>query len=207
MARYTGSVCKLCRREGEKLFLKGSRCLSDKCALQRRSYAPGQHGRRRQKPSSYRTQLREKQKIKRAYCVLEKQFRNTFDDAVRMKGQSGENLLVLLERRLDNVVYRCGFTESRKQSRQLIRHGHFWVNGHKVNIPSYRIKTGDIITVKEKSKNILPIQAALSSGVVTAASWLEVDKNTLTATVVRLPNREDVTIPAQELLVVELYSK
>ncbi|MFC1851399.1 30S ribosomal protein S4 [candidate division CSSED10-310 bacterium] len=207
MARYTGSVCKICRREGEKMFLKGTRCLSDKCSFQRRSYPPGQHGRKRQKPSSYRTQLREKQKIRKSYNLLEKQFRLTFQDAVQSKGKTGDNLLILLERRLDNVVYRSGFTESRNQARQLIRHGHFQVNGAKVNIPSYRVRIGEKISVREKSKEIVPIQAAISSGNAVVPSWLEVDNTAIISTIVRLPMREDVTVPAQELLVVELYSK
>lgn len=207
MARYTGSVCKLCRREGEKLFLKGSRCFADKCSFQRRSYAPGQHGRTRIKPSPYRTQLREKQKIKRTYHLLEKQFRLTFEKAVRLKGQTGENLLILLERRLDNVVFRCGFAESRKQARQLIRHGHFCINGRKMNVPSYSVKVNEEVSIKEKSRNILPIQAAISSGNTVVPEWLNADSEAFKITVSRMPNREDITIPAQELLVVELYSK
>ncbi|MBN2382168.1 30S ribosomal protein S4 [bacterium] len=207
MARYIDSVCKLCRREGEKLFLKGARCLSDKCSLQRRSYAPGQHGRNRIKPSSYRTQLREKQKIKRVYHLLEKQFRLTFEDALRIKGQTGANLLILLERRLDNVIYRCGFTESRKQARQLIRHGHFLINGKKVTIPSYRVRTNEEITIREKSRTIVPVQAAISAGHSVVPDWLHVEPEAFKCIVSRIPTREDITLPAQEQLVVELYSK
>jgi small subunit ribosomal protein S4 len=207
LARYTGSVCKICRREGEKLFLKGTRCLTDKCAFHRRAYPPGMHGKKRQKPSGYRTQLREKQKIKRSYNLLEKQFHLTFEAAVKAKGKTGENLLILLERRLDSVVFRCGFAESHVQARQLVRHGHFLVNDEKVNIPSYRVKTGQKVSVKEKSKAIVPIKAAVGSGKTTVPTWLEVDTATLTALVTRMPTREDITMPVQEQLVVELYSK
>lgn len=208
MARYIGSVCRLCRREGLKLFLKGERCYSDKCAVERRSYPPGQHGQGRAKVSEYGVQLREKQKVKRLYGLLEKQFRGTFAEADRQKGITGENLLKLLERRLDNMVYRIGFASSRNEARQLIRHNHFLVNGKKVNIPSYLLKPGDVIQVKEKSRNVARIIESLEAvqrrGV---PSWLELDKDNLKCTVKTLPVREELTLPIREQLIVELYSK
>lgn len=208
MARYIGSVCRICRREGLKLFLKGERCYSDKCAVERRSYPPGQHGQGRVKVSEYGTQLREKQKVKRLYGLLEKQFRGTFAEADRQKGITGENLLSLLERRLDNMVYRMGLASSRNEARQLIKHNHFLVNGKKVNIPSYLLKTGDILQVTEKSRNVVRIQESLEAvqrrGV---PSWLELDKNNFRCTVKTLPVREELTLPIKEQLIVELYSK
>ncbi len=209
MARYTGSVCRLCRRENLKLFLKGDRCYSDKCAFDRRGYPPGQHGQRRgRKASDYGVQLREKQKVKRIYSLSEKQFRLTFQKADRLKGITGTNLLVLLERRLDNVVYRLGFVNSRSQGRQFVLHNHFLVNGKKVNIPSYLIKVGDVVEVKEKSRPVKVFgdsqEAVVRRGI---PQWLELDKETLKGTVKSYPVREDLTMPIQEQLVVELYSK
>ncbi len=208
MARYRGSVCRLCRRENLKLYLKGERCFSEKCAFDRRSYAPGQHGQRRGKYSDYGVQLREKQKVKRLYGLSEKQFRLFFHKADRQKGITGTNLLVLLERRLDNIVYRLGFTNSRTQGRHFVRHNHFRVNGKKVNIPSYLIEVGDVIEIKEKSKKIQCVEEALSAierrGV---PPWLELEKDKYKGTVKSFPVREDITMPIQEQLVVELYSK
>ncbi|HIC86265.1 MAG TPA: 30S ribosomal protein S4 [Desulfobacterales bacterium] len=209
MARYRGSVCRLCRRENLKLFLKGDRCYSDKCAFERRAYPPGQHGQRRGgKYSDYRLQLREKQKVKRIYGVLEKQFRGYYRRAERQKGITGTNLLLLLERRLDNVVYRMGFASSRNQARQLVRHNHFLVNGKKVNIPSYSVKPGDVIEVREKSRNVAPILEAMETVVRRGIpNWLEVDKERFRGVFKALPSREDLTMPIQEQLIVELYSK
>jgi small subunit ribosomal protein S4 len=208
MARYKGAVCRLCRREGMKLYLKGDRCYSDKCALTNKSYAPGQHGQSRKKVSEYGIQLREKQKVRRIYGILEKQFRNYFQKAEKQKGVTGENLLRLLESRLDNVVYRLGFASSRVDSRQLVRHGHFTVNGKKVNIPSYMIKVGDVITVKEKSRTSTKIQAiAAALAARTAPAWLEVDKENLVGKVIALPTREDIDLPIDEQLIIELYSR
>ncbi|SEP26051.1 30S ribosomal protein S4 [Propionispora vibrioides] len=208
MARYIGPVCRQCRREGVKLYLKGDRCYSDKCAFSKRSYAPGQHGQGRKKVSEYGIQLREKQKARRTYGVLEGQFRTYFDKADRQKGITGENLLVLLERRLDNVVYRLGFGSSRNQARQLVRHGHFTVNGHRVNIPSYQIKADDVIQVKESSKES-PIMKEMAEGIAskTVPAWLELSAADLSGKVVRYPNREEIDIPIQEHLIVELYSR
>lgn len=208
MARHTKSVCRLCRRENLKLFLKGERCYTEKCAIDRRNYAPGQHGQNRRKFSDYGSQLREKQKVKRLYGLLENQFRNTFKEADRQKGITGEVLLALLERRLDNAVYRLGFANSRNEARQLVRHSHFLVNQSKVNIPSYLVKPGDVIEVKEKSKKIVRIQEALE-GVARRGipQWLELDKDQMKASVKALPTREEITIPIQEKLIVELYSK
>ena len=209
MARYTGSVCRICRRENLKLFLKGDRCYGDKCAFDRRGYAPGEHGqRRRGKLSDYGIQLREKQKVKRMYCLSEKQFRLTFEKADRQRGVTGTNLLVLLERRLDNVVYRLGFVNSRTQGRHLVRHRHFLVNGKKVNIPSYLIKIGDEITVGEKSQKVQVIGDSLEAVVRRGVpQWLELDKDKMTGVVKGMPIREDLTMPMQEQLIVELYSK
>ncbi len=208
MARYTKSLCRLCRRENLKLFLKGERCYTEKCAIDRRSYPPGQHGQSRKKFSDYGTQLREKQKVKRLYGLLENQFRNTFKEADRQKGITGEVLLFLLERRLDNAVYRLGFANSRNEARQLVRHNHFLVNQTKVNIPSYLVKPGDVIDLREKSKKVVRILEALE-GVARRGvpQWLELDKEQLKGSVKGLPTREDITIPIQEKLIVELYSK
>ena len=209
MARYRGSVCRLCRRENLKLFLKGDRCYSDKCAFDRHSYPPGQHGqRRRGKISDYGIQLREKQKVKRMYGLSEKQFHLFFQRSDRQKGITGTNLLILLERRLDNVVYRLGFVNSRTQGRHFVRHSHFLVNGRKVNIPSYLIKKGDVITVREKSRNIQALGDALDAVVRRGVpQWLDLEKENLQGTVKGLPVREDLTMPMQEQLIVELYSK
>ena len=208
MARYTKSACRLCRRENLKLFLKGERCYTEKCAIDRRNYAPGQHGQNRRKFSDYGAQLREKQKVKRLYGLLENQFRNTFKEADRQKGITGEILLALLERRLDNAVYRLGFANSRDEARQLVRHSHFLVNQAKVNIPSYLVKPGDVIELREKSKKIVRILEALE-GVARRGvpQWLELDKEQMKGSVKALPTREDITIPIQEKLIVELYSK
>lgn len=209
MARYTGSVCRMCRRENMKLFLKGDRCHTDKCAVERRNYAPGQHGQGRIKVSDYGTQLREKQRVKRTYGLLEKQFRSYFKKADQMKGVTGENLLVLLERRLDSMVYRLGFATSRNESRQLVRHGHFLVNGQKVNIPSYLVRPGDTIELREKSRQVTCINEALD-GVMRRGvpSWVELDRAAFKGTVKTLPVRDEMTTPAfNERLIVELYSK
>ncbi|BBB91387.1 MAG TPA: 30S ribosomal protein S4 [Methylomusa anaerophila] len=210
MAKYTGPVCRLCRREGAKLYLKGDRCYSDKCSFTDRGFAPGQHGatQTRKKVSEYGIQLREKQKTRRVYGILERQFRSYFDKAERQKGITGENLLILLERRLDNVVYRLGLAESRNQARQLVRHGHFTVNGHRVNIPSYLVKVGDVVAVKEGSKEsplVKSVAEALSRK--TAPAWLEVSADDLNGKIVRYPTREEIDIPIQEHLIVELYSR
>jgi len=208
LARYTKSACRLCRRENLKLFLKGERCYTEKCAIDRRNYAPGQHGQNRRKFSDYGAQLREKQKVKRLYGLLEIQFRNTFKEADRQKGITGEVLLFLLERRLDNAVYRLGFANSRDEARQLVRHNHFAVNQSKVNIPSYLVKPGDVIEVREKSKKVVRIQEALE-GVARRGvpQWLELDKDQMRGNVKSMPTREEITIPIQEKLIVELYSK
>lgn len=206
MARYTGSVCRQCRREGHKLFLKGERCYSDKCAITRRSYAPGQHGQSRKKFSEYGLQLREKQKVKRYYGVLESQFAKYFEMAEKKSGVTGENLLQIVESRLDNVVYRLGFAMSRPEARQLVRHGHFTVNGEKVDIPSYLIKVGDVIAVKEGSLSSEKIKAVLAANEKKAiVKWLEL--NGTTAKVVALAQKEDIDLPIEEHLIVELYSK
>ncbi|MFO7783985.1 MAG: 30S ribosomal protein S4 [Thermodesulfobacteriota bacterium] len=209
MARYTGSSCRLCRRENLKLFLKGDRCYGDKCAFERRPYVPGQHGQRRGgKVSDYRVQLREKQKVKRIYGVLEKQFRRYYQHAEKHKGITGITLLILLESRLDNMVYRMGFAASRDQARQLVRHNHFRVNGRKVNIPSFQVKVGDTVEVKESSRKAAQISEALETVVRRGVpNWLEVDKENFKGTLKSLPNREDLTMPIQEQLIVELYSK
>ncbi|MEW5853576.1 MAG: 30S ribosomal protein S4 [Myxococcota bacterium] len=208
MARYTQSVCRLCRRENLKLMLKGDRCYSDKCAMERRPYPPGQHGQTRKKFTDYGIQLREKQKVKRIYGLLERQFRSVYHHAARQKGVTGENLLVALERRLDNLVYRLGFAATRAEARQLVRHGHFRVNGRKVTIPSYHIKKGDTVALRERSKKNQRIQDNLAAvdrrG---AVNWLELNKDAFTGSVKSLPTREDITMPIQEQLIVELYSK
>lgn len=208
MARYTGPSCRLCRREGSELFLKGERCYTDKCAIKRRSYPPGQHGQGRIKVSDYGVQLREKQKVRRIYGILENQFRGYFQSADRMKGVTGENLLFLLERRLDNVAYRLGFATSRTEARQLVRHGHFTLNGRKVNIPSIQVKAGDVLQLREKSRKIASITESLE-GVVRRGipQWLELEKDACKGVVKALPVREDITMPIQEQLIVELYSK
>jgi len=208
LARYRGSVCRLCRRENMKLFLKGDRCYSDKCAFDRRSYAPGQHGQRRPKFSDYGVQLREKQKVKRMYGLSEKQFRLTFANADKKKGITGTNLLVLLETRLDNVVYRLGFTNSRTQGRHFVKHNHFLVNGKKVNLPSYKVKPGDAVEIRERSKNIKFIEDSLTAVVRRGIpQWLELEKENKKGVVKSIPAREDINIPIQEQLIVELYSK
>jgi small subunit ribosomal protein S4 len=208
LARYRGSVCRLCRRENMKMFLKGDRCFTDKCAFDRRSYPPGEHGQRRSKHSDYGVQLREKQKVKRMYCLSENQFRLTFERADRQKGVTGTNLLSLIERRIDNVVYRLGMVNSRTQGRHFVRHNHFLVNGKKVNIPSFILKPGDMIEVKESSRNLQSIQDSLSAVVRRGIpQWLELDKDNFKGAVKSIPVREDITIPIQEQLIVELYSK
>lgn len=208
MARHTESVCRLCRRENLKLFLKGERCYTEKCAIDRRNYPPGQHGQSRKKFSDYGSQLREKQKVKRLYGILENQFRNVFKEADRQKGITGEILLSLLERRLDNTVYRLGFANSRNEARQLVKHNHFMVNQTKVNIPSYLVKPGDVVQLREKSKKVTRILEALE-GVARRGvpQWLELDKEQLRGSIKGLPTRGEVTIPIQEKLIVELYSK
>jgi small subunit ribosomal protein S4 len=206
MARYTGPSCKLCRREGTKLYLKGDRCYTDKCAIARRAYAPGQHGQSRKKIGNYGMQLREKQKAKRIYGLLEAQFRKTYDEADKLKGKTGENLLILLERRIDNVVYRLGFAGSRPEARQLVRHGHFTVNGVKVNIPSYVVNSGDVVTVKSKSTQSDKFKA-IAEVATNVPKWLTVDKDKMEGQVVALPQREDIDIPVNETLIVELYSR
>ena len=208
MARYTGPACKLCRREGTKLFLKGDRCLSGKCAIDRRNTAPGQHGAAKKKLREYGMQLREKEKTKRYYGVLERQFVNYFEEADRVKGMTGENLICMLERRLDNVVYRMGMAASRKEARQLVLHGHFTLNGKNVNIPSLIVKTGDVISVKESSRASVKIKAlAEELATKSAPKWLDVDKNGLSVKVATLPARDDVDFDFNEQLIVELYSK
>lgn len=209
MARYTGPVCRLCRREDMKLFLKGERCYTDKCGYERRSYPPGQHGQaRRRKRSDYGEQLREKQKVKRIYGIAERQFRGYYFRATRMKGVTGENLIQLLERRLDNTVYRMGFASDHAEARQLVRHGHFLVNGRRVDIPSYLIRSGDVVEVKEKSRKITRVIEALSTVERrTVPSWIDLDKDAFKATVKALPTRADVTLPIREQLIIELYSK
>ncbi len=208
MARYTGSVCRLCRREGEKLFLKGTKCVTDKCPLEHRNFPPGQHGRRRGKVTEYGIRLREKQKMKRIYGLMETQFKNYFYKASRMKGLTGENLIILLERRLDNTVYRMGFASSRREARQLVRHGHFRVNGRKVNIPSYLLRPNDVVEVKEKSKSLVRIKESLEvaehRGTI---PWVEVDPEKMKGVFKVVPRREDVPLPINESLIVELYSK
>ena len=206
MARDTGNQCKQCRREGTKLFLKGERCLTDKCAIERRNYPPGDHGRGRQKQSEYRVQLREKQKARRYYGVLEKQFRGYYDRASRQEGVTGENLLRILESRLDNVLVRLGFAASRRQARQFVRHGHWMVNGRRVDIPSYQVRPEDIISIKPGSSATETIQRATEL-VSTVPAWLQADHDGLTAKVLRRPERDEIAVPVQEQLIVELYSK
>ena len=208
MARYNDAVCRLCRREGMKLFLKGDRCFSPKCSVDRRAYPPGQHGQGRARFSDYGVQLREKQKVKRMYGLLEKQFARTMKRAARMKGRSGENLLLLLERRLDNVVYRMGFATSRAEARQMVKHGHFLMNGRKATIPSITVRSGAEIRVRETSRKVTRIVGALDAlESRSIPQWLEVDKDDFKGSVKTLPEREDITMPIQEQLIVELYSR
>jgi small subunit ribosomal protein S4 len=208
MARYIGASCRLCRREGTKLFLKGDRCFTEKCGVERRAYPPGQHGQGRGRTSDYGLQLREKQKVKRMYGLAEDQFRGTMEAASRMRGRAGENLLVLLERRLDNVVFRLGFATSRSEARQLVRHGHFTVNGRKTDVPSFRVKPGTRVTLREKSREITRITEALEAlERRSVPGWLELEKESFTGVVKALPTREDITMPIQEQLIVELYSR
>lgn len=208
MARYTGADCKLCRREKTKLFLKGKKCESAKCPIEIRPYPPGEHGRGRPKESEYQLQLREKQKTRRIYGILEKQFRNYYEEANRKSGKTGENLLQILESRLDNVVYRGGFAESRDAARQQVRHGHILVNGAKVDIPSYRVREHDIIEVREKSRNLLPYEVArATAGDRTVPAWLGVVPNSMRILVHQLPVRQQIDTLVQEQLIVELYSK
>jgi len=208
VAKYRGPVCRLCRREGEKLFLKGSRCMTEKCAIERRSYPPGQHGQARQRISDYSTQLREKQKLRRIYGLQERQFRGIFERAERQSGVTGEALLQLLERRLDNVAYRLGFGSSRKEARQLVGHGHVMVNGRKLNVPGALVKAGDVVEVRERSRTLVPIQTALDAvegrGI---PEWLELDKATFKGIVRALPTKAQIVLPVNEQLVVELYSR
>ena len=208
MARYTDAVCRLCRREGQKLFLKGDRCYTDKCACERRAYPPGQHGQGRSKASEYGSQLREKQKAKRYYGVLESQFRGYFDMASKRKGKTGENLLAILETRLDNVVYRLGFAMSRAEARQLVLHGHFTVDGHKVNIPSFLVKPGMVVALKEGSRSLDKFKSVIEANSFRQPpKWLEYDANSFSAKVTAVPAREDIDLPIEEQLIVELYSK
>jgi small subunit ribosomal protein S4 len=208
LARYTDSVCRLCRRENLKLFLKGERCYTDKCAIERRNYPPGEHGQGRPKFSEYSIQLREKQKVKRIYGLLENQFRRTFAEAARTKGITGETLLVLLERRLDSVAYRLGFASSRAEARSLVRHGHILVNGKKVNIPSYTVRAGDVVSVKEPSRQIGRVLSAMEGAQRRGVpDWAEVDRETYSGRIKVLPSRGDITMPINEKLIVELYSK
>jgi small subunit ribosomal protein S4 len=208
MARYTGADCRLCRREGIKLFLKGDRCYSDKCAVEKRPYPPGMAGKKRPRDSEYRVQLREKQRAKRMYGLLEKQFRGYYTVASAQKGITGENLLRLLESRLDNVVYRLGFAKSRDEARQVVRHGHITINDRRVDIPSYRVRPGEVIAVRTKSKDLLVIKTALiASEKIEVPGWLEVDIEKLQGKVLSLPTREQIDAPVREQLIVELYSK
>jgi len=206
MARYTGPSCRLCRREGQKLYLKGDRCYSDKCAVSRRQSVPGQHGARRSKLSGYGTQLREKQKVKRYYGLIEKQFRESYEKATNLPGITGENMLRLLELRFDSVVYRMGLASSRKEARQLVGHNHFTINGKKANIPSMSLKVGDVIEVKEKSKSSSKFKD-LAEKAQTTPKWVESDYEKLTGKVIALPTREDIDLPIEEHLIIELYSR
>lgn len=208
MARYTDAVCKLCRRERTKLFLKGARCESSKCAIERRPYPPGEHGRGRVKETQYLIQLREKQKARRIYGVLERQFRNYYKAAARQSGITGENLLRMLESRLDNVIYRSGFATSRPQARQLVSHGHFRVNGKKVDVPSYRVRAGDVVALRERSQDLLVVQHSFDTGSDRSIpEWLDIDRDARKITVSELPNRAQIDVGVQEQLIVELYSK
>ena len=211
MARYTGPVCKLCRREGQKLFLKGQKCYTEKCPIERRAYPPGHHGpaqQRRRKQSDYAVQLREKQKVKRIYGLPEKQFRSLFEYANHIPGVTGDNLVVALESRLDNIVFRMGFAQSRSQARQLVRHRHVEVNGRAVNVPSYRVQAGDEVAIRSKSKTILPVAAALEARTrQPLVDWLALDEKQRVGRMVRTPTRAEIPLAAQEQLIVELYSK
>ena len=208
MARYTGSVCRLCRREGKKLFLKGERCYGPKCALSRRAYAPGQHGQGRKKVSEYGLQLRAKQQAKRYYGVLESQFAHYFELASKQSGQAGENLLRILESRLDTVVYRSGLASSRKEARQLVRHGHYTLNGHKANIPSILLKAGDVVAVADKSRQNEKLKAVIEANSAhPVPTWMSFDPEKMTVVINQLPNREDIDLDVEEHLIVELYSK
>jgi len=208
MARYRGSVCRLCRREGTKLFLKGDRCFSEKCAIEKRAYPPGVHGQGRVRFSDYGVQLREKQKVKRMYGLLEKQFRSTFDRAAAMKGRTGENLLLLLERRLDNVVFRSGYATSRAEARQLVKHGHFRIDGRNVKTPSLLVSAGMKLSLRDRSQKVERMTAALDAlESKSVPQWLEVDKDNREAVIKQLPTREDITLPIDEQLIVELYSR
>jgi small subunit ribosomal protein S4 len=207
MARYTGPVCRLCRREGVKLYLKGEKCYSDKCPVVKRPTAPGQHGANRRKPTEYGIQLREKQKARRFYGVLEKQFERYFEMAARKKGVTGEILLQTLERRLDNVIYRMGWASSRAEARQIVKHSHIEVNGRKVNIPSYLVRVGDVIAVREGSRDHKRLKELVTAGNRTVPAWLSVEPEAMRGTVVRLPNRDEIDAPVQEHLIVELYSR
>lgn len=208
MARYTEAVCKLCRREGQKLFLKGERCYTDKCAINRRAYAPGQHGQGRKKTSEYGLQLRAKQMTRRFYGVLENQFRHYYEMATKMPGKAGDNLLILLETRLDNVVYRCGWASSRAEARQLVVHGHYTVNGKKVDIPSYLVKAGEVVAIKEGSRSSDKFKAVIEANSARPApKWLDVDAQNAQAKIVELPTREEIDLEVDETLIVELYSK
>ncbi len=207
MSKYRGPVCRLCRREGEKLFLKGTRCMTEKCAIERRSYPPGQHGQGRQRTSEYSVQLREKQKLRRIYGVQEQQFRGIFRRAERHPGVTGEHLLRLLECRLDNVVYRLGLASSRQQARQLVTHGHFLVNGRKTDRPARTLKLGDAVEVRERSRSLLPIQTALESGEGRVPAWLELDAAQFKGIVRSAPTKNDTAVPVNEQMVVELYSR
>jgi small subunit ribosomal protein S4 len=211
MARYTGPVCKLCRREGQKLFLKGQKCYTEKCPIERRAYPPGQHGpaqARRRKQSDYAVQLREKQKVKRIYGLPEKQFRSLFEHANHIPGVTGDNLLVALESRLDNIIFRLGFAQSRNQARQIVRHRHVEVNGRSVDVPSFRVSAGDEIAIRAKSKSILPIEASLEARTrPPLPEWLALDEKARVGRILRTPMRSDISFPIQEQLIVELYSK
>ena len=208
MARYTGASCKLCRREGQKLFLKGDRCYSDKCAIERRNYVPGQHGQGRKKTSEYGLQLRAKQQARRYYGVLEGQFRGYYEMATKRKGITGENLLAILESRLDNVVYRCGWASSRKEARQLVTHGHFTVNGKRCDIPSYLTKPGEVVALADKSKSSDKIKAVLeATASKPIVKWLELDRENAKAKILAVAEREDIDLAVEETLIVELYSK
>ena len=208
MARYTGPDCKLCRRERQKLYLKGTRCEGPKCAIEKRPYPPGEHGRGRIRESEYLLQLREKQKARRIYGVLERQFRSYYEEASRRGGLTGENLLVLLETRLDNVVFRGGLARSRDEARQLVRHRHFAVNGRTVNIPSYRVRVGDVVTVRDRARNFVPILGSLELiGAKNIPSWVSTDTTKLQISILDLPSRKQIDVPVQEQLIVELYSK
>ena len=207
MARYTGSVCKLCRRERTKLFLEGARCESSKCAIERKPYPPGEHGKGRVRETQYLIQLREKQKARRIYGVLEKQFRRYYAEAARSKGITGETLLQILESRLDNIVYRAHFAESRAQARQLVSHGHFRINGRRVTVPSLRVRPGDVVTMREGSKEMIAVQHSIDTSRRTTTEWLEVEASARKITITRLPSRAQIDTQVQEQLIVELYSK